>query len=504
MAFFVQLGGCSTSLQAHSPAQFHGLNMQRDNTTGIPHQFNGCARIVCPALLLPPIMPLQLNRHAASAATSNVSELGEISNSDSNDPQAGALVQNLNSGNIGTIHGSLFSNNQLNQIHHHHHHHPQADDDADVRVFSLWYPLDWVDPQFPVGRIRKYTGRLFQQPHGSMMIHKYEGLAIRDWKSHFDVLSAVRSILNITHNIPTSSSYMVFVVQAILPLWYFTMHSELSFWNTIFHYLGLHSSPTSLKGIKSAAKALQGYGLEPQLVVATFGPKWGLFTATFPSLPSTSDRKALAIASTFKHQSLTRSRQDGKEMLIELKYVSDMLWCTIPISQLQDMPVSEEMHIEVQTQKSSGRSSPPLFHVLASQIHHIIRELSIDVSELLTVMPHSDMTPFISGMILNIQIARITGGQPIRKVKFLYQLQWWRIYPILWDIHKACGFDPESTEMAEYLGYPLLEPRKSVSPRFGRSQDTDHPLFSGYVSEAELDNGSSSSHETFVSALLED
>ncbi|KAJ7574708.1 hypothetical protein C8J56DRAFT_463922 [Mycena floridula] len=115
------------------------------------------------------------------------------------------------------------------------------------------------------------------------------------------------------------------------------------------------------------------------------------------------------------------------------------------------------------------------------------------------------MTASICGMISTIQIARIIGGQLIRKVKFLYRLQWWRqIYTILWDIHKACGFDPESTEMAEYLGYPLLQPiadSESVSHGFGPSQEADQ---SGYESEVESDDGSSSSHETFVSAFSED
>ncbi|KAJ7587504.1 hypothetical protein C8J56DRAFT_942018 [Mycena floridula] len=33
-----------------------------------------------------------------------------------------------------------------------------------------------------------------------------------------------------------------------------------------------------------------------------------------------------------------------------------------------------------------------------------------------------------------------------------------QLYPLLRDIHSACGFDPESTQMAEYLGIPLLHP----------------------------------------------
>ncbi|KAJ7571913.1 hypothetical protein C8J56DRAFT_100553 [Mycena floridula] len=181
------------------------------------------------------------NYHAAS----NISELAGMSNSNSNDAQAGAFVQSLIHSNIGTIHGSVFSNNQVHH-HHHHHHHPQADDDADyaeikvrdiileteLRSGDIHHDLQSDGTLVKVGRIRKYIGRLFQHPHGSMLIHKYEGLATTDWKHHFDVLSAV--------------SYMVFVVQAISPLWHSTMHSEMGFLNTIFHYLGLHLSPILL------------------------------------------------------------------------------------------------------------------------------------------------------------------------------------------------------------------------------------------------------------------
>ncbi|KAJ7575458.1 hypothetical protein C8J56DRAFT_901075 [Mycena floridula] len=84
-----------------------------------------------------------------------------------------------------------------------------------------------------------------------------------------------------------------------------------------------------------------------------------------------------------------------------------------------------------------------------------------------------------------------------------------QIYLILWDIHKACGFDPDSIEMAEYLGYPLFESRiladsESVFGIFDPSQNTDEPSHNGYGSDSESHNGSSSSHDTFVSALSED
>ncbi|KAJ7574713.1 hypothetical protein C8J56DRAFT_978083 [Mycena floridula] len=66
-----------------------------------------------------------------------------------------------------------------------------------------------------------------------------------------------------------------------------------------------------------------------------------------------------------------------------------------------------------------------------------------------------------------------------------------QIYPIFWDIHKGCGFNPESTEMAEYMGYPLLEPvLEAVSTAENLEIDSDNGS----------ENGSASSDDTFLSA----
>ncbi|KAJ7571912.1 hypothetical protein C8J56DRAFT_100554 [Mycena floridula] len=83
---------------------------------------------------------------------------------------------------------------------------------------------------------------------------------------------------------------------------------------------------------------------------------------------------------------LVRSRWDSQQIPLKLEFISDMLRWTFPISQVQDF--SDDMLIEVQTQKSSGHASSPLFHVWASQIHHIIQKMKMDPSEVLTVMPY--------------------------------------------------------------------------------------------------------------------
>ncbi|KAJ7574704.1 hypothetical protein C8J56DRAFT_1172610 [Mycena floridula] len=568
-------------------------------------------------------MPLQLvrlfrrkNHRAANAATSNISELAGTSNSDSNDAQPGAFTPSLNGANIGTIHGSLFSHNQ---IHHHHHHHPQADDDADyaeikvreiileteLRSGDIHHDLQSDGTLVEVGRIRKYIGRLFQHPHGSMLIHKYEGLATTDWKRHFDVLSAVRhpNIIQL-YGLCRSSNFTALAFHNAQRNGVFEYHLSLSGPSFVTYLADVIDQlqanilvpPCCLKltRIQSAANALLGHSLKPytshilhhnvdyagQPVVDTFEPARGPFTPYFAPMAFASDLKALA--SIFKDQLLTRSslveyydllglgcsvhgrslsaiknvsithkgittklcpllpylvrlRWDSQQIPLKLEFISDMLRWTFPISQVQDF--SDDMLIEVQTQKSSGHGSSPLFRVWASQIHHIIQKMKMDPSEVLTVMPYfidfqcgaiKPSTPLPYDCLylwhdlnhpdrknhwwstdpegqISVSTTVVEGASDIRFHVFpiSYHIPQ-QIYTILWDIHKACGFDPESTEMAEYLGYPLLQPiadSESVSHGFGPSQEADQ---SGYESEVESDDGSSSSHETFVSAFSED
>ncbi|KAJ7571916.1 hypothetical protein C8J56DRAFT_1084408 [Mycena floridula] len=219
MAFFVQLAGRSVETVLYGSKQVVGSKGQRpsDHEGGINVELfclyflyvSFGARIVTQPALQPamsqswekyPILIAMILRQEHSPRFAAISSKGKLCK---------PVHRNLNSGNIGTIHGSLFSNNQLNQIHHHHHHHPQADDDADyaeikvqdiileteLRSSDIHHDLQSDGTLVEVGRIWKYTGRLFQQPHGSMLIHKYEGLASTDWKRVFNVFSAVRSIL---------------------------------------------------------------------------------------------------------------------------------------------------------------------------------------------------------------------------------------------------------------------------------------------------------------------
>ncbi|KAJ7575662.1 hypothetical protein C8J56DRAFT_1172036 [Mycena floridula] len=215
-------------------------------------------------------MPLQLvrlfrrkNHRAASTETSN---------SDNNNAQLGAFAPSLIHSNIGTIHGSLFSNNQSNQIHHHHHHHPQADDDADyakIKVRDIILETELGSHNFhhdlqsdgtlvEVGRIRKYTGRLFQQPHGSMLIHKYEGLAISNWKRDFHRLSGVRhpNIIQL-YGLCCARNFTALIFHNVQKTGFDQYHLSLS-GPSFVSYIA-----DAMDQLQSAGNALQGHGLEP-------------------------------------------------------------------------------------------------------------------------------------------------------------------------------------------------------------------------------------------------
>ncbi|KAJ7575664.1 hypothetical protein C8J56DRAFT_1032418, partial [Mycena floridula] len=176
-------------------------------------------------------------------------------------------VQHLKSRSLGTINGSLFSNNQV-----HHHHHPQLKDDADyaeINVRDIILETELGSQSFhhdlrsdgtlvEVAQIRKYTGRLFYQPHQTMLIHKYEGLATTEWKSHFNVLSAVRhpNIVQL-YGLCRSRNFTALIFHNVQR-------------NRVREYLRSLSGSSFLTYIadlmdqfQSAMNVLQGHGLQP-------------------------------------------------------------------------------------------------------------------------------------------------------------------------------------------------------------------------------------------------
>ncbi|KAJ7582181.1 hypothetical protein C8J56DRAFT_1100581 [Mycena floridula] len=421
---------------------------------------------------------------------------------------AGALVQSLNDANIGTIHGSLFSNNQI----HHHHHHPQADDDVDYAEIKvrdiiletelgsgdIHYDLQSDGTLVKVGRIHKYTGRLFHQPHGSMLIHKYEGLATRNWKRDFHCLAGVRHPIIQLYGLCRSRHFPALIFHNVQQKSLKQYHLSLagpSFITCISDLLQGANVP------QSAFLPRHKVDYAGQLVVDSFSPAWISFQPFLSSLSSASDLKTLA--STIEHHSLTRSSlvkyydllglvcsvhdspfsiikdvsithkgittklcpplpyiarscQDSKEILIELEYVSDILRCIIPVSQLQDQPVNI-MPYSIQLFSGGIKSMPydPLY-------------LWYDHKQSAGKNRYWSTDPEGQILVSNTEIEDHFNLYIYTRSYHIPQ----QIYTILWDIHKACGFDPESTEMAEYLEYPLLEPRggsESVASRFNPS-----------------------------------
>ncbi|KAJ7586842.1 hypothetical protein C8J56DRAFT_890784 [Mycena floridula] len=276
----------------------------------------------------------------------------------------------LKLGSLGTIHGSVFSNNQVYP----HHHHPQAnddDDEEDVRVLSFNIPVVWFIHNFQyaeikvrdiiletelgsgdihhdlqsdgtlveIGWIQKYIGQLFYQPHGSMLIHKYEGETTGVWKSHLNMLSALKhpNIIQLYGlRRPRHFPALIFHNE---------YHLSLSGPSFVTFVADLYFQVSQTEKDKLAMNALQGYALHPL---------------------------------------------DNAQIPFKVEFISDMLRCTIPISQLQNMSDRGHMFIAVQAQKSSDHASSPLFHVFATQIHHIIEtmKMKMGASEVLTVMPY--------------------------------------------------------------------------------------------------------------------
>ncbi|KAJ7599969.1 hypothetical protein C8J56DRAFT_1019406, partial [Mycena floridula] len=149
----------------------------------------------------------------------------------------------------------------------------------------------------------------------------------------------------------------------------------------------------------------------------------------------------------------------------------------------------------------SGQGSPSPFCIWASQAHHIIQAQGINSALVQTVVPYRATTslhcfnrksanqsnlphPFMEHDMIHLFVDCGSGPCswcwstnptaqktiPHKDVEDALGLHidiftWvWhysvppQLYPILRQIHEACGFNPDSTEMAEYLGYPILEP----------------------------------------------
>ncbi|KAJ7573605.1 hypothetical protein C8J56DRAFT_1033772 [Mycena floridula] len=142
----------------------------------------------------------------------------------------------------------------------------------------------------------------------------------------------------------------------------------------------------------------------------------------------------------------------------------------------------------------SGKGGLSPFSIWASQAHYIIQAQGINPTRIQTgqeVIPHRDVENAL-GLHIDIFTQMWHYNVPPQ------------LYPILRQIHETCGFNPDSTEMAEYLGYPLLETSFE-----GESSESDTTISASEMltresseigSDDESENGSTSSDDTFLSA----
>ncbi|KAJ7580555.1 hypothetical protein C8J56DRAFT_1058203 [Mycena floridula] len=177
--------------------------------------------------------------------------------------------------------------------------------------------------------------------------------------------------------------------------------------------------------------------------------------------------------------------------------------CTIPTSDLHNIQFYQWFAIGVQSAACEPSHAPVIhtFNLWASQVHHLSKQMEINYMEIQTNIPWYIIISCTATPKITVWTA--TGAEErLQQCTLLYLWfdrtsssdTWWstdlkgqavipttkiedafnisldikiympeyhipqQIYSILWDIHKACGFNPESTEIAEYLGYPLLEP----------------------------------------------
>ncbi|KAJ7577713.1 hypothetical protein C8J56DRAFT_365886 [Mycena floridula] len=201
----------------------------------------------------------------------------------------------------------------------------------------------------------------------------------------------------------------------------------------------------------------------------------------------------------------------------------------------------------------SDQGSPSPFSIWVSQAQHIIHAQGINSSRVQTVIPYTTIMrlhcshrksanqsnrthPLMEHDMIHLFIdcglrpcswcwSADPSGQkaiPHQDVEDAFGLQidistlMWhlnvppQLYSILQQIHEACGFNPDSMEMAEYLGYPLLEPVLETNYIFEEgTSESDNDMSASKLltrenseigSDSESENGSTSSDDTFLSA----
>ncbi|KAJ7588340.1 hypothetical protein C8J56DRAFT_941395 [Mycena floridula] len=184
-----------------------------------------------------------------------------------------------------------------------------------------------------------------------------------------------------------------------------------------------------------------------------------------------------------------------------LDLLPDMsLRIAIPISDLRTLLILQDLQLKVKNYQGPETQ----FNICVSQIHHLMRRLKIDESDLpVLTVPFSvscwicsqpvtgsesqrRQNPFeIEYDVLYLFFRGLVSGQPYVEWSsspegldvipnselesafgcvFHTNIMWLatrippQLFPILREIHEGCGFDADSMEMAEYLGYSIIQP----------------------------------------------
>ncbi|KAJ7588135.1 hypothetical protein C8J56DRAFT_941045 [Mycena floridula] len=199
---------------------------------------------------------------------------------------------------------------------------------------------------------------------------------------------------------------------------------------------------------------------------------------------------------------------------INLQILADLsVRCAIPITEMRNFSFLAKMKMGLKDSSPDAQKRRTLFRLWASQFHHLIRGYPIDMAEVQTCVPSSlsiscrdknfdynqygldsgpadwrdpDQYPLHAYDVLYMfcrrppatsvyspiewssdsecqhkidseDIQTAFGIQPIVVMHCFHFDVPPQIYPILREIHVKCGFDPESTQIAEHLGYQVLE-----------------------------------------------
>ncbi|KAJ7591770.1 hypothetical protein C8J56DRAFT_931695 [Mycena floridula] len=534
-------------------------------------------------------MPLQLVRlfKRKKRPESNIFQI------DPSDESSGrSLIQTVQGSQIGNVNGPMFSNNQITTIHNHH---PTREaDDAEYQDYAELKLRDIIlGPEFEsefesssrnvhhdlqpdgtlveIGRTRQYTGHLFKNSNEPMLIRKYEGTAVQDWKRELNALSRIRhpNIIQL-YGLSRSSHFMTLVFHSFnggnritVPEYHMSL-SGISF---------LMYIPNIVKQYFSAAHELRRNDIQPasgdlqalevnssgHLVINNFDPR-NPYGMPVPDVESSIDHASgdsndpdliYSISAWFKtrlfdklllaqyygfivvafgrlywqdsscsnfsihHKGTTTILRVPKPSSLKLTvlwfnptwdiqcFLDNMsLRCALPTSKIRSLDWDQALMVQVQPDHQLECFS--LFSVWASQVYYLIKNMGLAGSNPETSIPseiqiscqaqnrnlvHSAPSK-LSEKILQHEFlylwfdcrrphpdnthwsTDIAGIQIIPKVAIedafdvdlhitsqvvSYKIPQF-IYPLLREIHAGCGFDPDSTEMADYLGYPLLEP----------------------------------------------